>query len=85
MSTKRRHHSHQCLSKPQQFQKEVFEKKLIVVEPTIAAEAKLYLDILNDEIMEAEYKTQHILTIVMEGDIKVEHDNEWRKYHEKNS
>ena len=32
-----------------------------------------------------DYKIQHILPILLEVDSKVEHDNEWRKYREKNS
>ena len=35
--------------------------------------------------MEAEYKSQCILPIVLEGDSKVEHVNEWRTYRERNS
>ena len=49
-------------------------------EPTIAAKAKNPLAILNNEIVEAEYKIHHILPIVLEGDAKVEHDNTWRTY-----
>ena len=30
--------------------------------------------------MEYEYKIHQILTIVLEGDVKVEHDNKWRTY-----
>ena len=35
--------------------------------------------------MEARYKSKYILTIVMEGDSKVEHENEWQTYCERNS
>ena len=35
--------------------------------------------------MEAKYKSKHILTIVMEGYAKVEHENEWQTYCESNS
>ena len=35
--------------------------------------------------MEAKYKSKHILHIVMEGDAKVEHENEWQTYCERNS
>ena len=41
--------------------------------------------ILNNQILEPNYKSQHILLIVMEGDVKVEHDNECQTYHERNS
>ena len=44
-------------------------------EPTIAAKAKNSLAILNNEIVEAEYKIHHILPIVLEGDAKVYHFN----------
>ena len=40
---------------------------------------------LNNEVLEAKYKRQHIIPIVMEGDAKVEHDNEWWTYRERNS
>ena len=35
--------------------------------------------------MEADYKSQHILPIVLDDDVKVEHENEWRTYHERKS
>ena len=35
--------------------------------------------------MEARYKSKHILTIVLEGDAKVDHENEWQTYCERNS
>ena len=35
------------------------------------------LAILDNEIVEAEYKRQQIITKVLEDDIKVEHENEW--------
>ena len=38
------------------------------------------LAILNNEIVEVKYKIQSILTIVLEVDAKVEHENEWRAY-----
>ena len=34
--------------------------------------------------MEDDYKSKLIIPIVMEGDSKVEHDNEWRTYREIN-
>ena len=36
-------------------------------------------------MMEARYKSKHILHIVMEGNAKVEHENEWQTYCESNS
>ena len=35
--------------------------------------------------MEARYKSKHILHIVMYGDVKVDHENEWQAYCESNS
>ena len=45
----------------------------------------MYLAILKSVIVEAKYKIQHILPIVMEGDARVEHDNEYWTYCESNS
>ena len=53
------------------------------VEPTIAAKAKISLAILNNEIVESRYKSNHILPIVLEDDAKVEHGNKWRTYPER--
>ena len=33
--------------------------------------------------MESEYKSHHILLIVLENDVKVEHENKWRTYCER--
>ena len=33
------------------------------------------LSVIKNEIVEAEYKNQHILPIVLEGDDKLEHKN----------
>ena len=49
-------------------------------EPAISAKYKFSLYILNNEVVEYEYKIHQILTIVLEGDFKVEHDNKWRTY-----
>ena len=46
----------------------------------IATKDKIALDIINNEIVEAEYKCHHILPIVLEGDIKVENDSKWQTY-----
>ena len=54
-------------------------------EPTISAKAKMSLAILNNEIGQTEYKIQCIMTIVLEGDAKIEHDNEWWTYCERDS
>ena len=35
--------------------------------------------------MDARYKSKHILHIVMEGDAKEDHENEWQTYCERNS
>ena len=51
-------------------------------EHTVAANAKMSLAILSNEIVEAEYIIHHILPIVLEGNDKVEHDNKWRTYRE---
>ena len=52
-------------------------------EPNIAAKAKTNLYIFNNEIVEAAYKSHHILPIVLEGVSKVNNDNKWRKYCER--
>ena len=52
-------------------------------EPAVAAKYKISLTILNNEIMEADYKSHNILPIVMEGDTKVDHDNKCRTYCER--
>ena len=49
-------------------------------EPTIASKAKMFLDILNNEIVEAKYKIHHTIPIVMQVDAKVAYDNKWRTY-----
>ena len=66
-----------------QFQKRFLEDQTIDGEPTISAKSKMYLAILNNETVESEYKIQHTTTINLEGDAKVEHDNEWRTYNER--
>ena len=45
----------------------------------------MYLAILKIEIVEATYKNQHILPIVMEGDVRFDQDNEWWTYCETTS
>ena len=67
MATKIRDHSYQRLSKDWKLQKEGFEDQVIVVEPTKYAKSKIYLAILNNQTVEAKYKSQHILLIVLEG------------------
>ena len=52
-------------------------------DPTIAAKSKMSLAILNNEIMEAEYKSHHMLPIVLERDAKLDHGNKWRTYCER--
>ena len=47
-------------------------------DPIVSAKAKMLLDILNNEIVEPEYKSNHIPPIVMEGYSKGEHYNKWR-------
>ena len=85
MSIKRRDHSYQCLAKEWQLQNEVFEDQVIVEEPTIAPKSKTTLAITNNEILEVEYKIQRILPIVLEGDARVEYDNQWQTYFERKS
>ena len=53
------------------------------VEPTIAAKNKTSLAIPNNEIVEAGYKSHHILPIVLEVNAKIENDNKWRIYCER--
>ena len=43
------------------------------------------LAVLDNEIMESEYKRKQIPPMFLEGNSKVEHDNEWQTYHERNS
>ena len=47
-------------------------------EPNIAAKAITKLSIFNNEIVEAAYKSHHILPIVLEGVSKVNNDNKGR-------
>ena len=54
-------------------------------EPTIYDKARMSLAILNNKIVEAEYKIHHILPIVLEDDAKIDHENECRTYRERNS
>ena len=53
----------------------MFEDQVIVGEPTVSAKAKISLAILNSEMVQAQYKIQRNLPIVLEGDAKVDHDN----------
>ena len=85
MSIKRRDYSYQCLAEAWQLQNEVFEDQFIVEEPTIAPKSKISLAITNNEILEVEYKIQRILPIVLEGDARVEYDNQWQTYFERKS
>ena len=50
---------------------------------TISAKSKMSLAILNNEIVEAEYKSHPIIPIDLEGYDKLEHNNKWRKYCER--
>ena len=50
--------------------------------PAIADKAKMAVAILNNDIVEAEYKCHHIIPIFLEVDVKVDHDNKWRTYSE---
>ena len=52
-------------------------------DPAIYTKAKMSLDIINNEIVEAEYKIHHILTIVLGGNTKVTHDNKCQTYCER--
>ena len=63
----------------------MFEDQVIVEEPTIAPKSKITLAITNNEILEVEYKIQRILPIVLEGDARVEYDNQWQTYFERKS
>ena len=74
--------SYERLDKDRNFHKGVYEEQVMQGEPAIAAKYKTSLTILNNEIVEAEYKSNHIIPIVLEGDAKLEHDNKWRTYSE---
>ena len=65
LATKRRDQSYNRLSKLWKSQKEIYEEKVMQGEPTIASKAKMFLDILNNEIVEAKYKIHHTIPIVM--------------------
>ena len=41
------------------------------------------LAILNNEMVEAKYKSHNILPMVLERNSKVEHDNKWHTYCER--
>ena len=83
LATEGRDKSYERLDKAQQFQSGVYKEQVMQGEPAIAYKAKTSLAILINEIVEAEYKINHILPIVMEGDDKVDHDNKWRTYFER--
>ena len=51
--------------------------------PIIVAKDKISLAIFNNEIVEADYKSHHILPIVLEGDDKLDHDNKCQTYFER--
>ena len=80
LDTERRDQLYKRLNKARHSQKEVFGDQVIVVEPNIASKSKMSLAIINNKIVEAKYKIQCILPIVLEGDVKVENENEWRTY-----
>ena len=54
-------------------------------EPTIYAKYRMSLAILNNEIEEADYKSQCILPIVLDVYSKLYHKSEWRTYLVRNS
>ena len=83
LATKKREQSCERLLKARQFQKGVYKEQVMQGEPAVAAKYKISLTILNNEIMEADYKSHNILPIVMEGDTKVDHDNKCRTYCER--
>ena len=49
-------------------------------EPTISAQAKISVGILNIKILEANYQSKHKITKNLEGDDNLEYDNKWRTY-----
>ena len=65
LAAKIRYQSYQLLAKARQFQKEVYEYQSMEVEPTIYYKAQMSLSILNNEIVESDYKIQYILPIFM--------------------
>ena len=62
LATEIREQSYKRLSK---VQKGVYEEQVVEGEPTIAAKSKFSLAILNNEIVEAEYKSHPILPIFL--------------------
>ena len=85
LATKIRYQSYQRLAEARQFQKSVIEYQIIDGEPNITAKDKMNLSVLYNEIVEAEYKIQQILPILLESVSKVYHANEWRSCHERKS
>ena len=65
MATKRSDQWYLHLANLWQFQKGILEDEVIEGESTIATKSKISLAILNDEIVEAEYKSQHMLPIIL--------------------
>ena len=58
MATEKRDQSYERLTEGRNFQKGLYEEQFMEGEPTIADKAKIYLDILGNEIMEAKYKVK---------------------------
>ena len=83
MATERSYQSYKCLAKDWQLHKGVYEEQVIQGKPAIAAKSKMSVVFFNNGIVEADYKSHHILLMVLEGDAKVEHDNKWRTYHDR--
>ena len=52
-------------------------------EPTLAGKYKTPLSIPKDKIVEADYKSQHIPPVILEGCAKVENENKWQTYRER--
>ena len=62
--TERRDRSYKRLYEYRQSHKGIYEEQLMQGESDIAANAKMYFSNLNNEIVEEEYKSHHILPIV---------------------
>ena len=77
--------SYQGLEEAHQFQKTVLEDQIVYIRHSIAPLSKMDQDFLKIKFAEAEYKIQHILSIVLEVNAKVANENECQTICENNS
>ena len=70
LATERREQSHEYLATARQFQKGLYEYQVIDGDTTIADKDKISLATFNNETVEADLNSYHIITIFLEGDTK---------------